>query len=308
VVQLFKENCDNYSICIHGCDHTAGEFDTPDRRRVSSLASEALRRMSLHKERTGLGYDPVMIFPQGLFSAEAMVELKRAGFAAVVNTELNANAPLTRKLKISEALSTAVMRYGDLPIYTRRYPSQGLENFAFDLLIGKPSIVVIHHEFCNEGYSRLAEFIRELNGLRVPLAWRSLGELLKRSYCQKQVTADLTEIEMYCNQAVIENRSDRPKKYVVRRLEHQPENIESLCAGLDQLSWKLNGDYIQFGLELQPGESTLVTLRFKPGEAVGYAPQSIFSSAKTRLRRYLSEARDNYFAPAKARIATSCYV
>ena len=308
VVQLFKENCNSYSICVHGCDHTAGEFDTPDRQRASSLANEALRRMSLHKDRTGLGYDPVMVFPQGLFSEEAMIELKRAGFTAVVNTELNANPPLARKLKISDAWGTAVMRYGDLPIYTRRYPSQGLENFAFDLLVGKPCIVVIHHDFCNEGYSRLAEFIRELNVLRVPLAWRSLGELLKRSYCQKQLTSDLTEIEMYCNEAVIENRLDRPKKYVVRRLEHHPESIESLCAGLDQLSWKLNGDYIQFGLELQPGESILVTLRFKAGEAVAYAPQGIFSSANTMLRRFLSEARDKYLTPARARIGAFSYV
>src|SRR5262249_30164760 len=128
VVQLFKEHSENYSICVHGCDHTAGEFSTPNRERAGSLATEALRRMSLHKDRTGLGYDRIMVFPQGMFSAEAMIELKRAGFEGVVNTELNSNPPLKRKLRISDAWDTAVMRYGDFPIYTRRYPGQGIEN------------------------------------------------------------------------------------------------------------------------------------------------------------------------------------
>ena len=59
---------------------------------------------------------------------------------------------------------------------------------------------------------------------------------------------------------------------------------------------------MEFKVELSPGESTLVTLRFKGAEDVGNVPQNFAYSAKTMLRRYLSEARDNYFAPAKARM------
>ena len=59
---------------------------------------------------------------------------------------------------------------------------------------------------------------------------------------------------------------------------------------------------MEFKVGLSPGESTLVTLHFKGAEDVGNMPQTFAYSAKTMLRRYLSEARDNYLAPAKARV------
>jgi hypothetical protein len=302
VVQLFRENSDNYSLCVHGCDHIGYEFGTSDRQRLRAAASEAVRRMSLHEKRTGLAHDRVMVFPQGVFSEEAILELKRAGFDAVVNTEVHSHRPRECKLRTSDVWDVAVMSYSDFPIYTRRYPAQGVENLAFDLLLGKPSLVVIHHDFCSNGYARLAGFIDQLNALKVPLAWRRLGDVVRRSYRQKEVSPDAMEIEMYGNELLIENRSDREKSYLIRRREREPKNIESLRAGSRRVSWDSAGDYMEFRVGLSPGESTLVTLRYKGAEDVGNVPQNFAYSAKTMLRRYLSEARDNYLAPAKARM------
>jgi hypothetical protein len=302
VVQIFKDNPENYSLCVHGCDHTADEFAGSDRLRLRAVASEAVRRMSLHERRTNLAHDRVMVFPQGAFSEEAILELKRAGFDAVVNTEVHSDPPRERKLKISDVWDVAVMSYGDFPIYTRRYPAQGVENFAFDLLLGKPSLVVIHHDFCSNGYARLAGFIDQLNALKVALAWRRLGEVVRRSYRQKEVSSDAMEIEMYGSELLIENRADRGKSYLIRRREREPKNIESLRAGSRRVSWDSAGDYMEFRVGLSPGESTLVKLRFKGAEDVGNVPQNFAYRAKTMLRRYLSEARDNYLAPAKARM------
>ncbi len=302
VVQLFKDNPENYSLCVHGCDHTAGEFASSDPLRLRAVASEAVRRMSLHDERTNLAHDRVMVFPQGAFSEKAILELKRAGFDAVVNTEVHSHPSREHKLKISDVWDVAVMSYGDFPIYTRRYPAQGVENFAFDLLLGKPCLAVIHHDFCSNGYAQLARFIDQLNALKVPLAWRRLGDIVRRSYRQKEVSPDAMEIEMYGKELLIENRSEREKSYLIRRREHEPENIESLRTGSREVSWYSAGDYMEFKVGLSPGESTLVTLHFKGAEDVGNMPQTFAYSAKTMLRRYLSEARDNYLAPAKARM------
>ena len=302
VVQLFKDNPENYSLCVHGCDHTAGEFASSDRIELCAVTSEAVRRMSLHQQRTNLAHDRVMVFPQGAFSEKAILELKRAGFDAVVNTEVHSHASRERKLKISDVWDVAVMSYGDFPIYTRRYPAQGVENFAFDLLLGKPCLAVIHHDFCSNGYARLAGFIDQLNALKVPLAWRRLGDVVRRGYRQKEVSPDAMEVEMYGNELLIENRSDREKSYLIRRREREPKNIESLRAGSRMVSWDSAGDYMEFRVGLSPGKSTLVTLRFKAAEDVGNVPQNFAYSAKTMLRRYLSEARDNYLAPAKARM------
>ena len=302
VAQLFRDNPDIYSLCVHGCDHTAAEFGTSDRLRLRAAASEASRRMSLHEGRTGLAHDHVMVFPQGVFSAEAIPELKSASFNAVVNTEVHSNPPGERKLKISDVWDVAVMSYDNFPIYTRRYPAQGVENLAFDLLLGKPCLVVVHHDFCSDGCARLVQFIDQLNALKVHLAWRSLGDVVRRSYRQKELSPDSVEIEMYGSEVLIENGSDRARSYFVNRREREPDTIESLHAGSRQVSWDSAGDYIRCEVNLGPGESTLLTIRFKAAEHPVHSSQNLGYAAKTMLRRYLSEARDNYLAPAKARM------
>jgi hypothetical protein len=302
VIELFKNNPDYYSLCIHGCDHTAGEFGISNQSQLRAISREAVRRMSLHERRTGLTHDHVMVFPQGIFSKQAILELKHANFNAVVNTEVHSNVP-GPKLRISDLWDVAVMSYGDFPIYTRRYPAQGVENFAFDILLGKPCLVVIHHDFCSNGYARLAHFISELNALKVPLSWRRLGEVVKRGYRQKEISPGCIEIEMYAGELLIENRSGRAMNYVVRRREQEPNGIESVYAGSRRVSWKAVGNHIEFNLDVSAGESTLLKLLFKPVDGVVRRRQNLAYSAKTGLRRYLSEARDNYLMPAKARMA-----
>jgi hypothetical protein len=302
VVQLFKENLEKFSLCIHGCDHTAGEFGTSDRSQLRSISSEAIQRMSRHEKRTGLAHDRVMVFPQGVFSEEAIHELKRSGFNAVVNTEVHSNPLREHKIKISDVWDVAVMVYGDFPIYTRRYPAQGVENLAFDVLLGKPCLVVIHHDFCSDGCARLVGFIDRLNSLKVPLTWRRLSEVVRRSYRQRELSPDSVEIQMYGNELLIENPSERAKTYSIRRCEHDADSIESIDAGSRHVSWHSAGEFIEFEVHLARGESALLALRLKAAEGTAHRSQNVTSAMKTMLRRYLSEARDNYLAPVKARM------
>jgi len=126
--------------------------------------------------------------------------------------------------------------------------------------------------------------------------------VVRRSYRQKELSADSVEIEMYGAELLIENYAERAKSYSIRRREHHPNGIESLHAGSRRLSWEPVADYIEFQLELGPGETTLLTLRFKAAEDVARGHQNFVHSTRTMLRRYLSEARDNYVAPVKARL------
>ena len=303
VVKLFRDNPESYSLCIHGCDHTAAEFGTSDRQRLRAVASEAVRRMSLHERRTGLAHDRVMVFPQGVFSAEAIPELKRASFHAVVNTEVHSNPPGERKLRISDVWDVAVMTYGDFPIYTRRYPAQGVENLAFDLLLGKPCLMVIHHDFCSDGCARLVQFIDQLNALKVHLTWRSLGEVVRRSYRQKELSPDSVEIEMYGTELRVKNGSDKRKRFIIRRRDSEPPAVKEIRAESDQIAWHFSKGRIAFEIELNPGESRTVSIKFHDLGENGQYRENAGYKVKTLLRRYLSEARDNYFVPTKARLA-----
>jgi hypothetical protein len=303
VVSLFKRRPEQYSLSIHGCDHTAGEFGSRDRAGLCWKARKAVDRMSDHETRTGIHHDRIMVFPQGIFSEAAMDVLKRSNFTAAVNTEVVSVDPQPQVIRISDAWDIAVLRYGGFPIFTRRYPWQGIENFAFDILLGKPCIVVIHHDFCCDHYKRLVEFIERLNALKCPLAWRSLGEVVRRSCRQREISSGVVEIEMYGAELRIENRSAQRKRFVIRRREPDAAGIKEIRVGSREIAWHSVEGCIGFEIELNPGEIRTIEVRFHDLKGNGRSDENLPYRAKTMARRYLSELRDNYIVKNKLRFS-----
>jgi hypothetical protein len=55
----------------------------------------------------------------------------------------------------------AILRYGQFPIYTRRYMHHGIENFAFDGLLRKPCFLVGHHELLRDHGKKFVGIYRQ---------------------------------------------------------------------------------------------------------------------------------------------------
>src|SRR5262249_54262651 len=85
--RLFASQPERLSLCVHGCDHTWGEFEGSDAARLRERADQALAWMERHQTLSGVGFDNVMVPPQGLFSRAGMKALKDSGgYLAVVNS------------------------------------------------------------------------------------------------------------------------------------------------------------------------------------------------------------------------------
>jgi hypothetical protein len=305
-VSLFRENPEYYSISVHGCDHTRAEFGNGNREYVQGKVREAMARMDRHESRTAVPHDRVMVFPQGVFSRQAINALKHSGFVAAVNNDtISADLP-SRRMKIRELWDVAVMSYDNFPIFTRRYPWEGLENFAFDVLVGKPAIIVVHHDYFSDRYKRLVDFIDRLNALNCSLEWGSLGEVVRRSCRQRLLSSGLIEMEMYGKELRLENRSQERKRYVIRRRESEPLNIKGVLVEGRAITWNFAEDGINFEIELDPGENKIVEVRFEELLGNGRYPDTLSYRAKAMLRRYLCEIRDNYVMPARVRLPGSC--
>jgi hypothetical protein len=279
---------------VHGCAHTRAEFGSEYSEHLYAKIKQALERMGQHEAATGLAHDRVMVFPQGVFSEAAMRILKRTDFIAAVNNDTVSYDTNPRPITVADVWDTAIMAYDNFALFTRRYPSSGVENFAFDSLLGKPVIIVIHHGFCRDHCIRLIEFMERLNALACPLIWRSLGELVKRSYRQRALSPDVTQVEMYGKELQIENLSDRTKQFLIQRRESNPSSINEVLAGGRRTAWNCSDDRIQFEVEVKAGEN--VTIRLRPHELdeIKERVENLNDKARTMLRRYLCEMRDNY--------------
>jgi hypothetical protein len=293
VVRLFRENPALFSISVHGCDHLRAEFGLTDRAALNRKSRQALHRMAKHESVTGIRHDPVMVFPQGVFSEAAIEVLKCSDFIAAANNDTISVDPSPRAIKVSDVWDVALMVYSDFPVFTRRYPWDGIENFAFDALLGKPILPVIHHDFCSADCARLISFIQSLNALKTRFQWTSLREVARRSCRSREIPGSLLEVEMYATELALENSSGKPRRCIVRRRESDPSRIKSIHVQSRPTSCRHSNGYISFQIELQPRRRTTISVSFESCHQSEPA-NTAFSEAKTMLRRRLCEVRDKY--------------
>jgi hypothetical protein len=183
-VRLFAENTDYFGICVHGCNHTYNEFGGSNYQELSALSAIALWRMEEHKRITGLPYDPVMVFPQGLFSSVAMQALKDQGFRAAFNSGLratNGDEPPT-----SEYQLPATCIYAGFPLFLRRYPKDKSQ-FIQDITKGRPILIVEHPAAFRNGYKAITDVVDWVNNLG-NIKWTSLLSIAERYFGGKVFT------------------------------------------------------------------------------------------------------------------------
>jgi hypothetical protein len=113
------------------------------------------------------------------------------------------------------------------------------------------------------------------------------------------------EVEMYGTELRIENRSEQPKHFLIRRRECEPSAIQQICTGSKKIAWKPVNGRIDFEIELNPGENRVIKIRFHELARQGCNGDNASYRLKTTLRRYLCEVRDNYVTPARLRLSRS---
>jgi len=299
VVRIFREYPDQFSLSIHGCDHTAGEFGRQDAGWLTRRTRQALERMDHHAAQTALQHDRVMVFPQGVFAGLVPGILKQHNFMAAVNSDIFSSDPIPRPIKASSVWNVAVMDYDNFPIFTRRDLSVGVENFAFDILLGKPCIDLIHHDFCRNGCAALVQAIQRLNALPVRLNWRSLGEVVRRGFRQRPVSAGVVAVEMFGGELRLENVLPEKRLFQISKPETEPALVKEILVDNQAVKWTISQGRLTFEVELAAAQSSLIQVKFHELAGPEPAGDSLLYRFKTGLRRHLCEVRDNYVTKIK---------
>jgi len=295
-VSDFQANQQKLSICIHGCDHSGAEFATRAPGLLNALLKTANSRMEGLREKTGLAHDRVMVFPQGSFSPEAVIALKSNGFVAAVNTEIAPAGNTANETTIADLWSVAILRYGRFPIYTRRYMQHGIENFAFDGLLGKPCFVVGHHELLRDHGKNLSDFIARLSSLHWNLNWCTVGDAVIHSY-RMQRRDGMIRLKMFAERTIFENRETTPLQITVVKDEPGIKMIKNVTFNGENVTYSFSDGCLQFAIQVAP--ESVADIRCNYHEVVAppvAGAKPVVGRARVAARRYLSEFRDNYLA------------
>ena len=292
--ELFRNHKNRFSISIHGCDHTGGEYGDRDRDRLAWKSRQALQHMARHATRTGLPHDRVMVFPQGVFSEAAMSALKHGGFIGTVNSEVVSADPSPCMISVADYWGVALMNYSDFPIFTRRCPWLGVENFAFDILLGKPCLLCTHHNDFHDDGRHVEEFMARLVKLNAKLRWTNLAEVARRSFRQREISADAVAVEMFASEARVKNNSAQKKTFRICKRESASEAIQEIRVENQPVKWTAQENQICFETELNPGAQKTIVITFKALAVGNFSGESLGYRVKATVRRHLCEFRDNY--------------
>jgi hypothetical protein len=296
---FFRSESEFFSVSIHGCDHTADEFGATSLEVLQNIARLAQCRMRNHEARTGIQHDSIMVFPQGVFSSACPEVLKRNGFLAAANTETVPVDSENARTRIRDVWDVAIMTYGGFPIFTRRYAFHGLENFAFDLLLGKPCLIVAHHDFFKDGGAELIELIEKIGSLNCSLRWRPLGEVIRRA-CRRRVDGvGAEEVEMYGSELLIGNPSDQEIEVRIRKRRSQNELVSEILCDEKPAMWAAEMEHLVFAERIGSRGGKRFRVFYREQTHPEHVRRSLRFELSVAMRRMLSEFRDNYLAKSR---------
>jgi hypothetical protein len=292
--QLFRENADRFALCFHGNDHTGAEFASTDTALLNTMLHCAERRMSVHRTKTGLDCDRVMVFPQGQFSEQAMRVLKARNFDAAVNTVPHPREQPLR-LPLCELAQPAVLRYGGFPLFLRKGSEQiQTYDIAFNLFFGRPILVVEHHDTFRHPGS-LTDVVWRINSVAPKILWSNLARVVSNSVNWRRGTDGACHVRAYSRSVRIVNHSASVEHYRVEWSNaSQGASVEQVLQdGRPYIGFDSDGAGPRITIELTPGTSQTFSLVHRNDYAT-LNGLGLRRQARAFVRRRLSEVRDNY--------------
>lgn len=292
VVELFRSQWPRLSICVHGCDHTGAEFSTDTPAEALQLVARGLERMRSFTERTALSCDKVMVFPQGKFSAAAMQALAETELIAAVNTEL-VDFRTCRGVRAGQLLKPAITSYSGFPLFQRRPAESQIADFALDLLLGKPPLVVAHHDYFQNGMEPLISLVQSLNALDSSLIWTNLESVVSNTFSLRANPNSMADVHLFGSTARFAPGA-LPSKVHFSKMESAAKSVSVFIDGRELHCSRQNGSICFESSDTD--QLAVVEVRTpQPGNLI-FAHPPVKRRVKIAARRYLSEIRDNYLA------------
>ena len=229
--------------------------------------------MEQHRERTGVPSEPLMVCPQEQYSLEAMRAFADSRqFAGLVCTACMPRRLNSPQMTGADLLLPAQDSFYGFPVFKRHYWN-GMAVFAMSLFLGKPAILVEHHEFFRDGSVGAEAFAQHLAELRPDLKWNSLAETVMRTHVRRSVSKNKQEVRFFTDRFYLEHKFEQPVELrLVRRL---PETIhvERVCVGSREVPFSREDGFLTFETQLQRPETLTVQVDVAPIQPVKcYAP------------------------------------
>jgi len=258
--------------------------------------------MHCHQKSTGLRFDKVMIFPQGLFSPAAMKALKANNFLAAVNSTALPASDSEIGVRLRDLLDVAVLNYESFPLFVRRYPVD-VFGCALDLFLGKPLLLVEHHGYFRHGYEEIADFASRVNALDERISWHGLGYVLDRASLSKTGPGPDLHMKLYAHNAWIAGETEQERLYRISKADANNLRVQAVTLSGKPVPFTRDGDTLTLSLRPAKGASSRIEIAFENPWGESDIKYRLLEYMKVFARRHLTEIRDNYVSRSESLVS-----
>jgi hypothetical protein len=163
-------------------------------------------------------------------------------------------------------------------------------------LLGKPCLIVEHHEFFKKDGREAISFVKALNSLNCDLKWRSLGDVIRKSYQWRMGSQGVVNIRMFANELLLRNEGDKERLYQIQKADRGSVGVKQVTVDGRHVDWHPNDGSIAFDCNLSPGAEILIQVRYISSPVSLELNNSVPDGVKTAFRRSLSEFRDTFLS------------
>jgi len=209
---------------------------------------EGLQRMLTHQIESGVPFERVMVFPEGISPEDTLVVLKRMNYLATVNAQ---SVPLgaSRTGQWDEGMSMASLSYANFPVVTRRQhvtrfttPDPVVQDAVFDLFIDRPALFwadPLDGDLFTTGMDEFNLIADRVNSLPGELEWRGLGDVLRRAYRQRLNDDGSFDVQMFTPAALLNNPNSTPHTYHFMKEETLNVPIKSVLVNGQEYPYRV---------------------------------------------------------------------
>jgi hypothetical protein len=268
--------------------------------RKNYVASE---RMERHGLRTGLKCEPLMVCPQELYSTEAMRAFSDSRkFQGLVNTGCLPRNPVDRRVCAADLLLPAQDALFGFPVFKRHY-WKDMSVFAMALFLGKPAILVEHHEFFRDGVANLEAFVSGLGTLRPDLKWTPMREVAATTELRREVSCSRREVRFFTDTFQLEQSEPTEMAYSLTRRVPESASVDQVLFRGQSVPFRRRNGFIQFEVRVDRPEVCRIQVETNP-----VPPSKAYSTGwryqgGVAVRRGLSEVRDNVISRNRVALA-----
>jgi hypothetical protein len=305
VVSIFNEHPDRFSICIHGNNHDHREFYKYTKKEgdlwpAKSLTEheenikQALARMKKFKQMTGLAYDKVMVFPQGIAPAKTLGLLKKYNFLATINSK---KIPFGSKAPedILFQIRSWTLEYENFLSLKRYSASRSQSAIAKDLFLGNPVLLYTHTDFFETGIKAFNNTADIINDIKPDIVWQNLEKIVQHLYLEQLRDDGKFNILTYSNNFIIENTHKRNATFFIQKEESFGLPIKQVIIDGQKYFYKKSENNLILDVFIPAGESRHIIIEYKNDLNL-----ELIDTSKNNLRinilRRLSDFRDITFS------------